>query len=234
MNIEVGKIIYYNDVIDNAASQIKNICENIDSYKNVPADLKNGELYEVVHHSDHATNEFKSNKATTDVTLSCITQDSRLKIVASSVVNEQLESFFSARGINKNQKTGKVITAKGIINFYNNLAIFIYHKVKCLRSSIDNSYLFFYQDEAIIEEPGISDTSPQTYNLSYSEMNQGYDQLIKAFNKVNTTPQNVIVNYSSSSSSSSSSCSCSSSSSCSSCSCCSCSSSTYIVYMLIP
>jgi len=92
----------------------------------------------------------------------------KLKQVSSSTVKSQLNSFLVARGLdNKNDplKSGSklVMTAKGILNFYNNVAVFIKARVHTYKSSVNGTTtLTIYDDSTTVSysTADIGDTSP--------------------------------------------------------------------------
>lgn len=223
-NVIKEQIAYWSDLVADAYNTVKNLCQNIDTYpSNVVDDLKqNNSTYTLASESG--------------VALTGKVNNAKLKQVSSSTVRTQLNDFLASRGLdNKNnpyQSGSKlVMTAKAIINFYNNVAIFIRARIHVYQSSIDGSKIYIYDDSDITyESPNISDSVPQTFNITHREATSAYSRFIDTYNRMTSNQNTAIISYSSSSSSSSSSCS----SSCSSSSSCSCSSSSsYIVYMLI-
>lgn len=223
-NVIKEQIAYWSDLIADAYNTVKNLCQNIDTYpSNVADDLK----------QNNSTYTLASGSG---VTLTGKVNNAKLKQVSSSTVKTQLNDFLASRGLdNKNnpyQSGGKlVMTAKAIINFYNNVAIFIRARIHVYQSSIDGTKIYIYDDGNVTyESPNISDAVPQTFNITHGEATSAYSRFIDTYNRMTSNQNTAIISYSSSSSSSSSSCS----SSCSSSSSCSCSSSSsYIVYMMI-
>ena len=136
MTIAKGNRIEYRDLVNQVVNKIKSICQNIDSFKNVPADIQNN--YTIY-----------SSSADLDRAFSVSVKDDFMNpdknVVSTATLTNDIESFLSQRCINISAKEGRmVITTRDILNFYQNIAIFIDARVVQVAASHTNSKVTFY------------------------------------------------------------------------------------------
>lgn len=215
----------YSDLMDYAVNYIKTTCNNIDSLKNIPGDVRNG-------YSSVIATSTKQRATET------VTDSTAFTVVSSTTVRNELTKYLQTYGVYS--KAGTVMSAKGILNFFNYVASFLSGHLMLLTNNLTSGKVCLYKTGSVTI-PSVSKMSEDVYaytdktnfgkvKFTTSNNTENVTSIMNAINHTtNVKSTNVLLNFASSSSSSSSS-SCSSSS-CSS-SCCS-SSSSYIVYMMI-
>ena len=109
MTIAKSEQIVYDDLIKEVTNKIKSVCKNINTL-NVPDSIKNGTVNVDLKNGNF---EFKAT-VSDSLTTSAVPQ---------STVENQLTSFLSGRGIQTRKK--ETITTRDILNFYQNVAIFM-------------------------------------------------------------------------------------------------------------
>lgn len=229
MAIAVGNIIVYDDLVNVVIETILASAQNIDTWKNVPAQFKAGysrsitKTITVYPYNDnrHGTYHPPVNyTGRTTLTMN----DGYCQLVSQSVVREQFEQFLAERGLTF--KKGTIMTLRGILNFIVNAAAFIRGRLMLVGMS-DTSTVCVMYDRNGMGYPSVTDeyvnVSEDTY---YSTEMQDFLTALNNTARLRILKYNIAVSCCSSSSSSSSS-SCSSSSSSSS------SSSVFIAYMKI-
>ena len=141
MAIVPGQVITYKDLYDDVINRIASICKNIDSMSGIPSTLKNGTVVRSV--------TFNACTATFTVNDSLLTDTNYVSI---EEVRNQLREFMGNRGINvdesknppTNDKKGKRVTTKGILNFYNNLSCFTSTKFVQVINNFTNQTVTIY------------------------------------------------------------------------------------------
>ena len=138
MAIESGDIITYSDLTDFVVERITTRCKNVDGYSaDVANELRPGYAYTIAN-----------NAARVTIT---VQNSAYLNTVTSATVRSQLESFMASRGIASKAKTP--VTLKGMINFYNNVAVFIGQRFVVVGSNATNSTsLFYYSGNAPVSQ----------------------------------------------------------------------------------
>ena len=239
MGIELGHKILYKDLKDYALNLIKSSCWNINnknstswseysayiSNKSTPSHFRNGASWTIL---TKKVTEKKTNSGHTKsiaipnctITYKTTINDKLLVPVYHGTIDTQLTSFLTSKGINT--KSNEVVSFKGMLNFMNNLAVFMASKLVHVVNSIDGQSYIFYVASA---NPDTSKNAITDNNLTSKDIETNLQQIMAAINNVsNVHYASNVISYTCSSSSSSSSSSCSSSSSSSS-------SSMFIAYM---
>lgn len=209
MAIAKGQKIEYADLISQVTSKITSICQNVDSFRNVPAQMKHG--------AENYRGTGGNNQLFTVTVDDNFMKESN--VVPSSTVSSQLTSFLNSRGINTSYKNDKVITARDLLNFYQNIAIFIDTKIVQVKSTFTNTGVIFYDKDATPPSAANIGTDTPNNKISTANINTLLDGLqtsLSNISRMHIVNQKWTVN-----------CSCSSSSSSS----CSSSSSLFIAYM---
>ena len=124
MSLTAGQVITYSDMSATCLQNIKNVCCNIDSYKNVPAILQNGAGQTHVH------------TTTTGIPDSQSTQNfyyyanpvNKIPIVSTSTVNSEWTTFLSSAGINS--RSNKVVQANDCVKIVGLYMQFMAHHLK--------------------------------------------------------------------------------------------------------
>ena len=96
--------IKYGDLKTQVLNLIKSRCQNIDSWRDMPAALRNGWYRDVSKGSGVEYNYCRSS-----------VDDTIANVVASSTVESNFDSFMTTCGVNA--KADQVITYRGLINF---------------------------------------------------------------------------------------------------------------------
>ena len=241
MAIEKMHKIVYQDLVDYALNLIKNSCWNINSTnstswssytpynssKTAPTQLRNGYVKTL---SSYSVSEKKVDARHTQsiavpnctISYQSTISDNILVPVYQGTIDTQFNSFLTSKGIVA--KKDEVVSFKGMLNFMNNLAVFMAAKLVHVVNSVDKVSQVYYMSS------GSANTTLNTIsdnNLSNSDVKTNLQQIMAAIcNVTRVHYANSVISYACSSSSSSSSSSCSSSSSSSS-------SSMFIAYMQI-
>ena len=207
MAISKGQKITYNDLVSQVISKIENVCQNVGSFRGVPAAMQYG------HVNYNATGGNGQNfKITVD--------DSMVQnTVSLSDVQSQLTSFLNTRGISTSAVGNKVITTRDMLNFYQNVAIFVSAKIVQIRGMFSDKVLLFYDKSATPDTAqNIGTNSPGTTitSANLTGLLQKLETNLANISRTHMLKQSWSVT-----------CSCSSSSSSS----CSSSSSLFIAYM---
>ncbi len=195
--------ITYQDLIDDVYKRILSMCQNIDSFKNVPASLKQSSQYTI------ASTVIKKNTLTVQGT----NTDSKSVVVSRSVVKKDLDNFLASRGLAS--KSNEVITFKGMMNFYNNIASFFATRIIFMATSFESGTCIFYNNQRDgVTYPSVT-SALKDKDFTPDQIKTSLDEMLKAINSKSKTwyPATTLSYTCSSSSSSSSSSSCSSSSS---------------------
>lgn len=207
MPITPGVPLTYDDLISTALTKIKSLCKNIGSYA--------PEVHDSVKGTVGYTKSDSKNLAVYTYKLDANT-DGVVGVVSENTVNTQFNNFLSYSGISN--KSGKPITARGIINFYNNLSSFCATRLVAVSSQLASNTVIFYNAIPADNISSYTNVAVNSDSIDYI----GAEDITALLNSLNNTLNNVtkthVVKYNtsiacSSSSSSSSSCSCSSSSS---------------------
>ena len=205
--------IEFQDLIEDICNRICTNCSNVDNYNPGANDLR----YNIEVNLASGVTAKSTN--------------SKFKSVTRSIIELQLTQFLTKRGLIQSSKQHTVISARGLLNYYNNVIIFLNARLKRYQSVVNqNKTVLIYDDSNVsYSQVQINDSIG---SINQSLMNKTYEQMLQEFNSVKISHTNKLtLSFASSCSSSSSSCSsCSCSSSSSSCSS---SSSSFIVYMLI-
>lgn len=238
MGIEQKAEILYKDLKDYALNCIKNMCWNVNknnstswsnytpynSSKTAPSSLRDGyiktimsydvpfRLHDTSHRDMQATPKCKIiYKSTID--------DNILVPVYVGTIESQFNEYLSSKGINT--KVNEIMSFKGMLNFMNNLAVFMSSKLVHVVNSLDNTSQIYYISSA---KPNFNQNIVVDEYLTLSDIKTSLTDIMNAISDVSKVHYiNNVVSFTCSSSSSSSSSSCSSSSS----------SSVFIAYMKI-
>lgn len=221
MPIVKNDVIVYNDLLDKTLDMIKSRCSNIDAFaSNVPLQYKNGSSWTI---SSATVSHYVQDRRYENHTLSTTgkVNDSLLVTVSSDTVKTQLQNFLTSRGVAT--KLNEIVSFKGIMNYYANIASFLSAKLMFVTNSF-NSGTFVFYNATNTTFPDVN-KSGDVKDYTQTEINTTITDIMNAINNVqNIHYANTVLTYNSS-------CSCSSSSSSSSSSSCSSSSSSFIVYM---
>ena len=215
MTISRNSVVYYKDLINNSEEMIIDVCQNVGSYRDVPAIYKSGgsgRTDNIPRSEGHVGFRYVATYFTYTPVIT-----EQINLVQESTIRSEFESFMSSRGILA--KDEQPVTTRGMINFYNNLAAFCSVKVIVVQGdpyTTTNPAVIFYRD-GDISIPEIS-VSRNGDLLTKEDVDDSMQLLIQSMNNVNKGYgiQYKYEGHSSSCSSSSSSSSCSSSSNCSS------------------
>jgi hypothetical protein len=206
----------YQTLIDSTLSTILSLVQNKDGYSSsVPAEVKPG--YSITTTIGRSGGLVNGTPCYFTFTLSA---DTHLNTVTTETITNEFNQFMTDRGIMA--KASSVVTTRGLINFFNNIAAFCSVKLILVTGQNTASKVMFYNQ--------VENTYPVTSPTQENELVSATDfnSMLNALNStINNATKLYIARYTISSSSSSSSSSCSSSCSSSSSSS---SSSTYIAY----
>ena len=219
MSFSPDNKIYYKDLIDNAKNLILDICQNVDSYRDVPEGYKSGFASgsrEIVINRHNGKKGYQQSGYNYNISSFTSSTNKVLNIVSSDKVISDFESFMESRGIMA--KSNSPVTTKGLLNFYNNLAAFCSVRIIVVSG---NPYrdrfpsAIFYNQESV-SYPSV-DSIEEGEQITAEDVNSALTALTTTMNNIN---KGYSVRYDlkgwSSSSCSSSSSSSSSSSNCSS------------------
>ena len=232
MTIKVGEVITYSDLVDLVLTSIKNRCQNVGELKGISSTLTNTSYTINGNVTTTLTNKglgarvfynhiyYQSGAVSYKVSIG---GNNPIKVVQLATIRNQLNEFLSNRGIAQPKET--IMTQRGILNFFINVASFVKTKVVMVGNDLT-------QDTAVVYVEGnntITDFPRNNSNLGDIEPSklskENVEDMIEALARITNYHQmhyELTVNCCSSSSSSSSS-SCSSSSS----------SSIFIAYLMI-
>lgn len=211
MAINPNSQITYGDLYDSIVQSIKSKCANVGSSWSsaVPPNLRSG----------HSAS-FTTGSLTVRESLS----DGNLTLVPVSTVQSQLDSFLMSRGLYT--KRDQVMTLKGIISFYNNVAAFLLARVKVAAGDSVRVNGSIGQCTYYLSSSGISYMSiPYADTQSWS-VGEPQASVTNLYSAISNTGKLYFARYSYSFTSS-----CCSSSSCSSSSSSSSSCSMFVAYM---
>ena len=207
MAIAKGQKITYNDLMSKVISKIESVCQNVGSFRGVPAEMQQG------HVNYNATGGNGQNfKITVNDSIVSST-------VSLSDVQSQLTSFLNTRGISTASVGNKVITTRDMLNFYQNVAIFVSAKIVQVRGMFSEKVLLFYDKSASLDTAaniGTNNPGTQITSSNLTTLLQKLETNLANITRTHMLKQSWSVT-----------CSCSSSSSSS----CSSSSSLFIAYM---
>lgn len=204
MTIKTGQKIVYKDLIDDVYNKILSTCCNIGSFKNgIPSSMKNGSTY-IISSNTVGSSTYK---------VSATVNDDVMVVVQKETVKTQLDQFLADRGIKS--KENEVITFKGMMNFYNNIASFFAAKLILVETSFGNDGAFLFYNAKETNYTSVSAIPMTDVDFTPTQIETSMSEMLKAINSTTKTwyPKTNITYTCSSSSSSSSSSSCSSSSS---------------------
>ena len=206
--ITTGQVITYADLVNSVVNKIASYCQNVDGYSSeVPAELKPGHSYSLQW----------TNVANATFTLQ---NSAYLNTVSKATILSQLNSFLASRGLSN--KAGTIVTIKGMMNFYANIAVFLGCRIVTISSNQTSKTCLFYYSGSITY-PSVLNSGITTPGVSANDAKSNLDSLmtsISASSRIFTTKYSIGIN---------SCCSCSSSS----CSSSSCSSSSYFIAFMI-
>lgn len=227
MAIEVGQIIVYDDLVDVVIETILSSAQNIDSWKNVPAQFKAGykrsvnSTLTVTPYNDHRHGSYHA-PVNYPISATLTMNDNYCQLVSQAKVRADFDAFLAERGLTF--KKGTIMTLRGILNFIVNAAAFIRGRLILVGMSDTPTVCVMY-DSTGVGYPSVTDEfASMTEDVYYSTEMQDFLNALNSTSRLRLLKYNIAVSCCSSSSSSSSS-SCSSSSSSSS------SSSVFIAYM---
>lgn len=229
MAIAVGQVIVYDDLVDVVIETIISSAQNIDSWKNVPAQFKAGysrtitKTITVTPYNDHRHGSYHPPVNYTGRTTLTM-NDNYCQLVTQAIVREQFAQFLAERGLT--WKKGTIMTLRGILNFIVNAASFIRSRLILVGMSDTSTVCVMYNSGSVSYSAVTDEYESMTEDAYYSQEMQDFLTALNNTSRLRVLKYNVAVSCCSSSSSSSSS-SCSSSSSSSS------SSSVFIAYMKI-
>lgn len=233
MAINVGEVITYSDLVDLVLTSIEKRCQNIGYLKNIPSSLINasykinGNVTTTI--TDHGLGAqtyvdnriWQSGAVSYDVKIN--KDNDPFRVVSLDTIRTQLSDFLSNRGIAQPKET--VMTQRGILNFFINVASFVKTKVVTVGNDLtqDTAVVYVSSNNTIEDFPRNNSNLGDIKPTELSKENVA--DMIGALARITNYQQiyyDLTVNCCSSSSSSSSS-SCSSSSS----------SSIFIAYLMI-
>ena len=230
MSINSGQNITYGDLKTYALNMIKKRCCNVNANNSTDwsdysaysgsteanSYLRKGASWTIVSKSysetkmtnQHGDTISRARKACT-VKANASVSDNLLVPVYHATIDSQFTSFLNSKGIST--KSNETVSFKGMLNFMNNLAVFMAAKLVYITNSINTPVQVFYISSA---SPNTTQNKISDDNLSANEIKTNLTQIMAAINNVTRMHYaSTAINYACSSSSSSSS------------------SSTYIVYM---
>ena len=234
MAISAGNICTYGELVQDALNRICSIAQNIDTFRDVPNEFRNGYSWTMQHNFN--TNVSWDGKGPqvgpsgTSAHMSWTLNNGLCVVVPRATVEQQFNEFMTQRGIA--QKSNTLMSFKGILNFYANLSAFCCDRLFSLTGHRNTAEVIFYDQSASGSDgfPPVS-TNDSNTETTLDDLNVFANELIENLNRpsrvLNAIYTTNLTCCSSSSSSCSSSCSSSSSSSCSSSS----SSSFFIAFM---
>lgn len=209
MAIATQQVITYADLVNSVVNKIASYCQNVDGYSSsVPSELKPGYSYRL-QWTNYANATFT------------VQSSEYLNTVSKSTIISQLNSFLASRGLSN--KAGTIVTIKGMMNFYANVAVFLGCRIVTISSNKTTTTCLFYYSGSVTY-PSVTNSGVTTVGVTASDAQSNLDSLItsiSASSRIYTTKYSIGIN---------SCCSCSSSS-CSSSSCSS--SSFFIAFMLV-
>ena len=150
MAIDVGQVITYSDLVDLVLTSIKNRCQNIDKLNNIPSTL-NGESKTINGSvtTTYTDNNYHGRGTDKRVALSgaissvaTVEGTNPITVVAFDTVKNELNSFLSNRGIALPKET--VMTQRGILNFFVNVASFVKTKVVTVGNDLTSETAVVY------------------------------------------------------------------------------------------
>ena len=149
MTIGSNYIIKFQDLLDFATDKIKGIAKNIDKFaSDVPAQYKNGQTFTLLSSTPHS--------------LVAKVVDSSLVVVPLTTVQNELKTFLTDRGLYA--KTDTVMSFKNIVNFFNNLSVFMTSKLWYIYSPhTGNRNIIFYNPNKVTY-----DDIENTYTAEYT------------------------------------------------------------------
>lgn len=228
MGIEQKSEILYKDLKDYALNRIKNMCWNVNknnstswsnytpynSSKTAPSSLRDGYIKNIISYNvPYRINDtrHRDSQATPkcQIIYKSTVDDNMLVPVYVGTIESQFIEYLSSKGINT--KDNELITFKGMLNFMNNLAVFIGSKLVHVVNSLDNTSQIYYISSA---KPNFNKNIIKDEDLTLSDIKTDLTDIMNAISNVSKVHYiNNVVSLTCSSSSSSSSSSCSSSSS---------------------
>jgi hypothetical protein len=237
MAINVGEVITYSDLVKLVLDSIQNRCQNIDYLRDIPSTLVNssytinGRVDTTLTNDGLGAQVYVNNIILQDGAVSYKVEVSKTnnpitidKVpVPLNTVRTQLNEFLESRGIAQPKET--IMTQRGILNFFVNVASFVKTKVVMFGNDLtaDTAVVYVPDNKDIPDFPrnnsNLGDVEPSKLSK------ENVSDMIEALARITNYQQiyyDLTVNCCSSSSSSSSS-SCSSSSS----------SSIFIAYLMI-
>ena len=233
MTIKVGDVITYSDLVELVLTSIEKRCQNIGELKNIPKTLTdesytiNGNVTTSLTNNGLGAQVYVNHLRLQDGAVSYNVKINKnnypIKVVQPDTVRNQLNEFLESRGIAQPKET--VMTQRGILNFFVNVASFVKTKVVMVGNDLtqDTAVVYVPTNDTIEDFPkfnsNLGDVKPTELST------QNVKDMINALARITNYHQmhyDLTVNCCSSSSSSSSS-SCSSSSS----------SSIFIAYLMI-
>ena len=225
MAIKPGELITYGDLVDHFANWIQNeanlinVANTDDEYnQKVPREWRRGYSRTVDTDRSGAKEPAPINKVGATIT---IVDNSIIDRVTPAKVMEEFDRFMTNRGLSVSQKRDTLITTRGIINFWNNVAAFCSTNIVLVSSNENTTVRRMYKSNT--SWPAVPNVGDSELIIA-SDVTTMLSNLEEVVNRTSKLHQIIydIAAFSSSSSSSSCSCSCSSSSS-----------SMYIAYMNI-
>ena len=192
MSIEQGRLIEYGDLIKLVLSSIKNRCKNIGNLDNIPSMLKSGASETISgnvtttytnngYHkgTDHRVNQDGAFKST-----ATISGSNPIAVVSESTIEAELNEFLSARGISLPKET--VMTQRGILNFFVNVASFVKTKVVLVGNDLttDTAVVYVSANKDIPNFPTINTNldSVNQNDLSKKTIKEMVDSLSRITN----------------------------------------------------
>ena len=152
MTIAKGQKITYHDLISQVISKIESVCQNVGSFRGVPSAMQHGATNYSASGGNGQKFYVKVNDALMNPNNAVPLGDATSP--ANGTVRKQLRDFLTERGIDV--KNNKVITARDLLNFYQNIAIFLDVKIVQVRSLFSDSCLIFYYKDGNLS----TNTSP--------------------------------------------------------------------------
>ena len=152
MTIGPNYICKYEDLIEYAIEQLKSKCHNIDEYSiEVPKLFTEKSL--IIAQESISKVATRNNPLRNSFTakIDVKTSDSLLQIVSSDTITNQINEFMSERGLFAKKDT--VVSFKAMINFFQNLAVFMEAKLIEVYSPYDGTDgIIFYNPDGVVAD----------------------------------------------------------------------------------
>lgn len=164
MTVGPNYICKYEDLIEYAIEQLKSKCHNIDEYSIEVPKLFTNKSFIIAQESisrvasrDHALRDGFTAK------INVKTSDSLLQVVSSDTIINQINEFMSERGLFAKKDT--VVSFKAMVNFFQNLAVFMEAKLIEVYSPYEGTAgIIFYNPDGVVANVDILVCTPTYYD----------------------------------------------------------------------